>query len=238
MPTPTQHWTDSLHDSVWSLYAAAHEYQTAARAAHVALQSVEIDRRQIHEGQVDAVRLIGDRGDSQTRRREPHQQAVFALHRQYGDIARGMDRRYQDAALLYATGAVWAVNAVLDGDTPPVVEFLRDENGDLVHRAVTLPTLDRYSEATALAAAYERLATCMDAERYAEDLAGADYVTEPEAAEMFRAGAEADGMADAAFAYGLAAQKAVSFVLNGPRRERERQLALARAAAAADTTTA
>lgn len=130
---------------------------------------------------------------------------------------------------------MWAIQAVQRGDTPPVVEFLRDEDGMCLHRGVILPEFDGYAEDRALKAAYERLADCIDADRYAEQLAGADYVSDHEAGEMFRAGEAAEGMADAAFAYGRLAQRALNFALLGPRRERERQLALARAAA--DTTT-
>ncbi len=44
-------------------------------------------------------------------------------------------------------------------------------------------------------------------------------------------------MADAAYAYGLAAQRALNFVLLEPRRAREREIALARAAAQTDQPT-
>jgi hypothetical protein len=105
---------------------------------------------------------------------------------------------------------------------------------------VRLPELDRYAETAQLKAAHDRLADCLDAERYAEQLAGADYVADHEAGDMFRAGEVAEGIADAAFAYGLLAQRALNFALLGPRRERERQIVKARAEAqaAAESTTA
>ncbi|WP_432124024.1 hypothetical protein [Streptomyces sp. C10-9-1] len=231
----TQHWTDSLFDSVYALYEAAREYRTAHQAALVAQESVDLDRRRIHEGETEAVRRLHGRGDTHTRRHVPHQQAVFALHREYGDLVSRMHRSYLDAALLYATGTVWAIRTVQDGGTPPVVAFERDGDGTLLHRPVLLPELDRYSEQAALQRTYDRLAYCIDADRYSEDLAGADYVTDHEAGEMFAAAAAAQGMADAAYAYGLAAQKALSYTLLGPRAERAKQRSAARTATATDT---
>lgn len=238
--TRAQHWTDSLFDSVYALYEAAHEYQIAHRAAVVACKTVEIDRRQIHEGQIDSVFRLNDRGDTHTRRRTPHQRAVFTLQDLYSKTERQLHRSYEHDALLFATGAVWAIGSVLRGDTPAVVEFARNEDdGSSIRHPVLLPDLDRYAGAANLKAAYDRLADCLDAERYAEQLAGADYVADHEASAMFEAGAVAEGIADAAFAYGLLAQKALNFALLGPRRERERQLAKDRAEAqAAESTTA
>jgi hypothetical protein len=227
--TRASHWTDSLFDSVYALYEAAHEYQIAHRAAGVAVQSVAVDRRQIHDGEIDSTLRLNDSGDTRTRRRRPHEHAVFTLLDLYGKTERQLHHSFEHAALLYATGAVWAINAVQGGGTPAVVEFARDADGVSVRHPVRLPYLDRYAEAAQLKAAHDRLADCLDAERYAEQLAGAEHVADHEAGDMFRAGEVAEGIADAAFAYGLLAQRALNFVLLGPRLERDRARAAARA---------
>ncbi|QQZ54116.1 hypothetical protein IFE09_11160 [Streptomyces microflavus] len=231
---PAQHWTDSLFDSVSALYEMAHEYQIALRAAEVTASSVDFDRRKSHEGRIALEGRTSVYGRTYTR--PPHDYALMLLSHTYGEAASLMRRRYTEASLLFASGAAWAVRSVHAGEQPPVVAFETDKDGDWVLRALHTPDLDRpdldrYAGAADLAAAYDQLRRCMDADEYGEELAGRDEVSEQEAGAMFDAHAEADGLADAAFAYGLLAQKAVSFVLLEPRRARERERALARAEA-------
>ncbi|MEV7959325.1 hypothetical protein ACIO6T_41295 [Streptomyces sp. NPDC087532] len=224
-----QHWTESLFDSVYALYETAHEYRTAHRAAQVAEQMVGMDRRQIHEGRIALQGRVNAYG--RTRTREPHEKAIYDLGTLYRQAESKLHRCYEEAALLYASGAAWSIATVQDGHTPAVVEFNTDDNGDAVPHRLHIPGLDTYAEGPALDAAYNAVRDCMGAAEYAEDLAGRDYVTDHEAGEMFRAGNAALGLADAAFAYGLLAQRAVNFVLLEPRRAWHSELAAARATA-------
>ncbi|MEU5284158.1 hypothetical protein AB0G97_09075 [Streptomyces sp. NPDC020755] len=231
---PAQHWTQSLFDSVYALYETANEYRTAHRAAEVACTTVDFVRRVTHEGR------IGLECPSTARRastRSPHGRALTVLHRLYGTVESETQGHYEEAALLYASGAAWAVRAVQRGERPPHVVFRVDDHGDPAPHSLDIPGLDTWVDGPALDAAYTTLRRCMDAAEYGEDLAGRDYVSDHEAGEMHRALGEARSMADAAFAYGLLAQRAVSFSLITARRARETELALARAAAQTDQPT-
>ncbi|MFE7347495.1 hypothetical protein [Streptomyces fimicarius] len=228
-----QHWTESLFDSVYALYETAHEYQTAHRAAQVAEQMVGMDRRQIHEGRIALQGRVNAYGRTLTR--EPHEKAIYDLGTLYRQAESKLHRCYEEAALLYASGAAWAIASVQRGDTPAVVTFQTDDDGDAVPSRLDIPGLDTYAEGPALDAAYSALVHRMNASDYAEDLAGRDHVTDHEAGEMFRAGDIATGLADAAFAYGLLAQRAVNFVLLEPRRAWHSELATARATAQQST---
>lgn len=228
MPEKTQHWTESLFDSVYALYETAVEYQTAHRAAQVAEQMVGMDRRQLHPGRIACEGRVNAYGRTLTR--EPHANAIFDLGRVYRQAERQMLGKYEGAALLYASGAAWAIRSVQRDDTPPVVAFQTDEDGDIVPNLMDIPGLDTYAGGPALDAAYAALVRCAGASEHVEDLAGREYVSDHEAGEMSRAGEIADGLADAALAYGLLAQRALNYVLIEPRRAREREIALARAA--------
>ncbi|MFF9248839.1 hypothetical protein [Streptomyces globisporus] len=231
----TQHWTASLADSVYALYETANEYRTAYRAAQLQATTVDFVRRMTHEGQVTLAGRPNAWGRDSTR--TPHSRALSALHRLYGTLESETQGHYEEAALLYASGAAWAVRAVLRGEQPPRVVFQVDDHGEPGPHALEIPGLDTYAEGPALDAAYNALVRCMQAAEYGEDLAGRDYVSEHEAGEMHKANAVADGTADAAFAYGLIAQRAVSFALIGPRRARETELAQAHAAVQTDKPT-
>lgn len=224
----SQHWTESLFDSVYALYETAREYQLAHRAAQVAVETVNIDRRKAHEGRVTLEARTTVYNNPLTH--EVHADGLFGLRRLYGDLESEIGRRYEEASLLFASGAAWAIRTVLDGGTPAHVSFQTGASS-YVPRGMQIPGLDTYSGGPGLDAAYEAVLRCMHAAEYGEDLAGRDYVSDHEAGEMFRAGEVAMGLADAAFAYGLLAQRAVNFVLLEPRRAHESELAAARAAA-------
>ncbi|MFC8859298.1 hypothetical protein [[Kitasatospora] papulosa] len=229
MPERTQHWTDSLFDSVYALYETAREFQTAHRAAQLATQTVDYDRRQLHAGRMALEGRTNAYGRTLTR--APHEDAASVLSRLYSTAESKAHRYYEGAALLYASGAAWAIRSVQSGNTPALVTFQIDDHGDPIPHALNIPGLDTYAGGPALDAAYDKVRDCLDAAGHAEDLAGRDYVADHEASEMFRAGDIASGLAEAAFAYGLLAQRAVSYVLLEPRRAHERELAAARAAA-------
>ncbi|MFJ8760801.1 hypothetical protein [Streptomyces cyaneofuscatus] len=226
---PAQHWTESLFDSVTALYQTAREYQIALRAAQAAVDTVDIDRRRHHEGRIALEGRTNAYGRTLTR--EPHERALYDLCDTYGKAAAVMRSRYQEAALLYASGTSWAIRSVLRGEHPPVVAFQTDGDGDLVPHAMYTPELDRYSGAADLNAAYDAVRRCMDADEYGEELAGRDYVTEHEAGEMFHAHDIAAGLPQAAFALGLLLQRALNWSLLEPRRAHALEIALAAAEA-------
>ncbi|MCX4504295.1 hypothetical protein [Streptomyces anulatus] len=230
-----QHWAESLADSVYALYETANEYRTAHRAAEVAVTTVDFLRRMTHEGRIGLEGPTAGYGRASTR--SPHGQALTVLHRLYGTVESETAGRYEEAALLYASGAAWAVRAVQRGERPPVVVFRVDDHGDPAPHSMDVPGLDTWVDGPALDAAYNTLRRCMDAAEYGEDLADRDYVSDHEAGEMHRALGEAGGLADAAFAYGLLAQRAVSFSLITARRARESELAQAHAAKQTDQPT-
>ncbi|MGW1437251.1 hypothetical protein ACWD7M_18610 [Streptomyces griseus] len=236
MPEKTiQHWAESLADSVYALYETANEYRNACRAAQLQATTVDFLRRMTHEGHIGLEGPTAGYGRASTR--SPHGQALTVLHRLYGTVESETAGRYEEAALLYASGAAWAVREVQRGERPPVVVFRVDDHGDPAPRALHVPNLDNYAERPALEAAYRAVSLCMDAAQYGEDLADRDYVSDHEAGEMHRALGEAGGLADAAFAYGLLAQRAVSFSLITARRARESELAQAHAAKQTDQPT-
>lgn len=230
-----QHWTESLPDSVYALYETANEYRNAHRAAQLQTTTVDFVRRMTHEGRIALEGRTNAHGRTYTQ--SPHGQALSVLSSLYSATASKTQYRYEEAALLYASGAAWAVRAVLDGGKPPVVAFQVDSHGDPAPHSMDIPGLDTWVDGPALDAAYNTLRRCMDAAEYGEDLADRDYVSDHEAGEMHRALGEARNLADAAFAYGLLAQRAVSFSLITARRARETELAQAHAAKQTDQPT-
>ncbi|MFF7012255.1 hypothetical protein ACFY9Y_22265 [Streptomyces fimicarius] len=232
---PTQHWTESLFDSVYALYETAREYQLAYLAAQLAAAQAEFDRRKTNEGRIALEghsAMVG-----RPLLREPHPDALFALLRIYNEAATEMHRLYEEAALLFASGAAWAIWSIQLGHTPPVVAFQTDEYDSPVQHRLSITGLTNYAGAPALGRAYEQLARRLSAADHAVHLAEQSDLADHEAGELHEAHDAAMGIADSAYAYGLLAQKAVNFALLEPRRARERELALARAAAQTDQPT-
>ncbi|MEU0001170.1 hypothetical protein ABZ069_30055 [Streptomyces microflavus] len=229
MPEKTQHWTDSLFDSVYALYETAREYQIAHRHAQLAAAQAEFDRHKPHEGRIALEGHSAGYGRPITQ--EPHPDALFALLRVYNEAATEMHRLYEEAALLFASGAAWAVRSIQLGHTPPVVTFQTDQYDNPVQHRLSVTGLTNYAGADVLNASYELLAHRLAASDHAVCLAEQGDLLDHEAGELHDAVDTAMGIADSAFAYGLLAQRAVNFVLLEPRRARERERALARAEA-------
>ncbi|MET9096199.1 hypothetical protein ABZX72_29390 [Streptomyces cyaneofuscatus] len=235
MPKPTQHWTDSLFDSVYALYENAREYQLAHRSAQLIAAQADFDRRKTSEGRIE---LVGhSAGYGRPLLREPHPDALFALLGIYNEAATTMHRLYEEAALLFASGAAWAVRSIQLGHTPPVVSFQTDQYDTPVEHQLSITGLTNYAGAETLTASYELLAHRLAASERAVHLAGRGDLLDNEAGELHDAVDTAMGIADSAFAYGLHAQRALDFCLLEPRRAREREIALACAAAQSDQPT-
>ncbi|MEU0991084.1 hypothetical protein [Streptomyces sp. NPDC005953] len=213
-------WFEQLVDSVEALREAAGEWQRAYRAAGLMPAGVDWVRRQSTDGQVARVRADRpERAWDHTRTSRPHHQALSALSRLYTDLVGRADRGYEDAAMLYASGVVWAVRQVQDGHQPPMVSFGTDGDGDAVPYGIgEITDIDRLSTAPRIKAAYEAVARQQAAAEYAEELAGRDYVSDHEAGEFHDALDASRGMSDAAYAYGIQAEGALRYVLLEPRK--------------------
>ncbi|MGW1223406.1 hypothetical protein ACWD6O_31240 [Streptomyces californicus] len=230
MPKTPTHWTESLFDSVYALHETAREYQLAYRATQLLADQAQFDRHKPHEGRIELQRHSAA-GASHPVMKEPHADALFDLLRAHRDFASEMHCRYEQSSLLYASGAAWAVRSIQLGHTPPVVAFRTDDYDQPVQHQLSITGLANYAGAEMLHHSYELLAHRLAAADHAVHLAEDGDLLDHEAGEFHDAVDTAMGIADAAFAYGLLAQKAVNFVLLQPRRDHERDIALARAAA-------
>lgn len=223
-------WFEHLIDSVSALREAAREWQLADQAARLLEPGVELERRNLHEGKI-TVAGPGTAGwDAKPHRRGPHEHAVFDLQKIYMEHRFLTRRNYGHAAVLFASGAAWAIARVQAGEKPAAVHFPLDEDRRPVPGQYRIDGLSNYAGARKIAAAYERVLSTDVAGEHAEDLAGQEYVTDHEAGEMFEASAHAQGLPDAAYAYGRLAEDALRFVLLGPRAAHRTQLAEQRAA--------
>lgn len=232
-------WFETLTDSVYALGEAAREYQHAHRAAVLAKENVQLERRQLHDGKA-------------TRRAEhvpvgsyrygqdysPHHAAVFSLGDRYSRLEMQLHQEYEHAAVLYASGAAWAIASVQGGGTPALVLFTADDHGVCTPHRLEIEGLteQRYAGARQLAAAYEALNVRLAAAGYGEDLAEQDHLAEHEVGALHEAMDTAMGIADAAYAYGLLAERAVHFALLEPKHEHARQRAAERAGLETPTT--
>ncbi|MEV6471571.1 hypothetical protein [Streptomyces sp. NPDC051657] len=235
MPEKTQHWTESLFDSVYAMYETAREYQLAHHAAQLLAAQAQFERHKPHEGRI-ALEGHGA-GYGRPIMKEPHPDALFALLRVYSEAATEMHRLYEESSLLFASGAAWAVRSIQLGHTPPVVAFQTDQYDNPVEHRLSITGLTNYAGANALDAAYEQLAHRLAASEHAVHLSGQGDLLDHEAGELHDAVDTAMGIADSAFAYGLLAQRSLNWALLEPRRARETELALARAAAQTDQPT-
>jgi hypothetical protein len=232
-------WFEHLTDSVRALGYAAREWQLAAQAATVDHARADHPGLDYHEGRVTGVPSADAVGwQAKLHHPRPHSAAQRQLEKHYRDAMYATRHAYEDAARLYASGAAWAVRQVQEGQQPKHVEFAMEAGTDTL--LVLVPgservgtdalTAARYSEAAKVAAAYKRLDDCLYAGQLAEDIGSQDYVADHEASQMHDAWTVAEGTADAAYAYGLVLERALQFVLLGPKGEHRKQLAEQRAA--------
>jgi hypothetical protein len=148
---------------------------------------------------------------------------VFALADIYRDHQFAVHRLYERAALLYASGCAWAIRTVQQGGNPNGVAFGLGTDNQLLPGRYDIQGLERYARGRQVAAAYEHLTRCMGAGDEAADLGSQDYLADHEAGQLHDALDVAEGIADAAYAYGLLAEGAVRYVLIEPRRQYARR---------------
>ncbi|CBG73473.1 hypothetical protein SCAB_64701 [Streptomyces scabiei 87.22] len=236
-------WFEHLTDSVRALGEAAREWQLADRAASLNEAHVGMERSVLHEGRTthepgpDTVPLHRRTYDN----RRPHVSACYELQRLYREHRSRTRRGYRDTAMLYASGAAWAITQAQTGREPHQVVFTLDhyERPAPIPHGYGIECLGPYAGAKELAAAYEQLRSMHLAEDISEEIAGRpDHeVTERDASDMWEAGDYARGLPDAAYAYGRLLERALQYTLLGPKNAHRRQLAEQRAAeqaAAAD----
>jgi len=225
-------WFEHLTDSVRALGEAAYEWQLADQTARLLESGVEIERRNLHEGKITVAGPHTSGWESNPRQRGPHEHAVLDLQKIYMEHRHITRRSYEHAAMCFASGAAWAIAQVQAGEKPGRVRFRLDEDRWPVPGRYEIDGLGNYVNARKIAAAYEQVLSMDVAGGHAEDLAGRDYVADHEAAEMFRAAEHAQGLPDAAYAYGRLAEGALAFVLLGPKDAHRKELAEQRAAEA------
>lgn len=233
-------WFEHLTDGVRALGHAALDWQLAAQAAAVDHARADHPGLSYHGGRVTGLPVADAVGwEARPRTRRPHSAAQRELGAYYRQAMYTTRQGYENAARMYASGAAWAVRQVQDGGQPTLVEFATREADlgilELVPGSEQVGTdaltEARYSEAAMVIAAYEDLDRRLYAAQLAEDIGSQDYVADHEASEMHRAWTSAEGIADAAYAYGLVLERALQFVLLGPKDARRKQLAAARAEA-------
>jgi hypothetical protein len=230
-------WFEHLTDGVRALGHAALDWRHAAQAAAVDHARADHPGLTHHEGRVTALPVADGSGwRDRPRDQRPHSVAQRRLGKHYRDAMYATRQGYEDAARLYASGAAWAVRQVQDGAQPALIEFASRVGDQTLLELV--PGDERvgadalaeacYSEAAMVTDAYENLDRRLCAAQLAEDIGSQDYVADHEASEMHRAWTSAEGIADAAYAYGLVLERALQFVLLGPKQARREQLAAAR----------
>ncbi|MFF0510986.1 hypothetical protein [Streptomyces sp. NPDC004250] len=217
-------WYEDLTDSVRALGEAAYEYQLAVTTARTLQAGVETGRRVLHEGKVAAQPRSDASGWNKVPvTRAPHEHAVFHLGDLYREQLLKLQDLYENASLCFATGCAWAIAHVQRGNNPNGVALDMGEDGRTLTPwtgpALEIKGLERYAHAQQVAAAYKQLAVCLNAAGYAEDLGSRDYLADHEASWMHDALDVAVGIGDAAYDYGLQAERALQFALLEPRRK-------------------
>ncbi|MGW3410294.1 hypothetical protein [Streptomyces sp. NPDC000888] len=216
MTTPklARPWYEDLTDSVTALREAAYEYKVAHRSSLVLRDSVAMERRRAEDGRVAGQPAPNAQSWAPApRSREPHANAIFDLAATYGKLTATLQESFEHAALLFASGAAWAIRHVQHGNNPNGVLFEAADTGRLVPGALEITGLDRYNEQAQVAAAYENVASRLDSGMYGEELAEQDYLADHHAAEMHKAWAHAGGTGPAAYEYGLLGERALRYVL-------------------------
>lgn len=194
MPGTTTDWSLSLTDSVVALGAAARELRAAhANARHTAWTT-------------DPARLVPVPGLlhlADARPVGPHNEAVWQISNLHLVLEHHTMELYENGALGYAYGTSQAIEAVLRSEHPSHVELRRDRNGKYLPLPDGLPDLTDSLGSQAgdrqLTALRDRFTEC---ERAAHD-----------AEVVGRAPEFSADLADAAYAYGECAEKALRYLL-------------------------
>lgn len=202
-------WRNTLQDSVFALGAACREYRAAQSTAQAALWSIELTRVRPVDGELSIPGAY---------RHRPHDAALWSLEGVYTELNYKIRSGYENKALAYAYGAAWAVRAVLAQQDPSQVEMAR-KGREYVPPHTDLRQLgdeladwtDRHQLAELGAEVIHR----EEARALGEEPSESDWVPEYEARAIAAAAEYAEGLAEAAYAYGECAERALHFVLIG-----------------------
>lgn len=225
-------WFEHLTDSVRALGEAAREWQLADQTARLLEAGVQMERRNLHDSKILLQGPAARGWDSKPRRRAPHASAVMDLQKIYMEHGFVTRRNYEHAALLFACGVARAIAEVRAGEQPDSAHFHLDADRNPVIGGYNIGDLTGYVNAEKITAAYEQVLRMDQAAEYAEEIAGREdhEVSERDAGDMFACGELAQGLPDAAYAYGRLAEGALQFVLLGPKDAHRKKLAEARQA--------
>ncbi|MFC4122087.1 hypothetical protein [Nonomuraea zeae] len=202
-------WRKALQESVWALGRAADEFRHALSLAQSAYWGVQLDRIRPVDGQVK-VAHSGYVSDDR-----PHDQAMFRITGLYETLTWDLQEEYERAALVYANGATWAARRVIAGETPAAVAMTsEDGKWHVDYREPITQHLTRWNRHAEYERAEKLLIARENDAALAADLAGQEHLAEHEASEMHDAMQAADGLGDAAFAFGRLAEHALMFTLN------------------------
>lgn len=207
MPKTTLAWFHTLAGSVAALGAATLEYRMAHKAA------------QATAWQYEPLRLSSEEGETSVPGRhfvQPHNDAHLNLKAVYDAAEIRIKNLYENAALAYAYGTADAIVKVLNGECPRHVELARAD-GLYVQTPDRLPDLEEalggWQGGPNLVALREIVAQHERARAVVREFAFYEDLADYECLEFTEASDFAAGLANAAFAYGQAAERALQFVL-------------------------
>ncbi|MFF2651694.1 hypothetical protein [Streptomyces sp. NPDC058045] len=208
MSQTTRPWFDSLTASVHALGAAAREYRMAHQAAQATAWQYDPSRLRPTPG---SVHVVG------RHYLPPHDNALWTLRELHAATERRTKEFYENTALAYAYGAAAATTAVLDGECPCHLTFERRDLSYVLDGA-TLPedlpaALGDWPDGPNLAALREIVTEHLRARQAVRELSFYEDLSDCADAEFAEASEYAAGLADAAYAYGAAAERALQFVL-------------------------
>ncbi|MEV0527082.1 hypothetical protein AB0I66_26980 [Streptomyces sp. NPDC050439] len=207
MSDTTRVWFHDLTESVFAVGAAAREYRTAHQAAQAAAWHFEPARMAPEDG---AVSVVGRYFS------HPHHEALRYLKEIQDSTELRIKLRYENTALAYAYGTACAVAGVVNGERPRHLEFVRRDG------LYELPTeaLPNFEDALAewsggpnLVALGEILTEHVRARDLAREFSFYEDFADCHSPEAAEASEFAAGLADAAYVYGVAAERALQFVL-------------------------
>ncbi|MFL4905593.1 hypothetical protein ACJ6WF_21085 [Streptomyces sp. MMS24-I2-30] len=214
MPQTTHAWFLSLSDSVHALGAAAREYRMARQTAQSNSWSYDLTRL---GPEVGAMRVVG------RDHIRPHADSVMRLKAIHDRVETQIKGLYENAALAYAYGTAAAVNAVLGGGRPTHVELgRRDDSYEIP--SDPLPDLQGalgpYIGGPNLVALREIVTEHQRVDRAVREISFYEDLSDYQSTELTDASKYAAGLADAAYQYGEAAERALHYVLTGAKAPR------------------
>ncbi|UFQ16879.1 MULTISPECIES: hypothetical protein [Streptomyces] len=209
MSDTTRAWFHDLTESVFAVGAGAREYRMAHQAAQSAAWSFESARLDSVEG---AVSVVGRYFI------QPHHETLRNLKEIHDSTEVRIKALYENTSLAYAYGTAHAVADIARGQRPRHLEFAR-RDGFYGIPAAPLPNLEvvlaRWPGGPNLIALGEILTEHIRARDLARDFSFYEDFADCHSPESAEASKFAAGLADAAYAYGEVAERALHFVVLG-----------------------